>query len=51
MTLNDTLSLEKVLTKDSRVLIVGAGLIGLKCAEGISGRVGSVTAFELQPVP
>ena len=47
MTLNDTLSLEKVLTKDSKVLIVGAGLIGLKCAEGISGRVGSVTVCDL----
>ena len=47
MTLNDTLSLEKVLTKDSKVLIVGAGLIGLKCAEGISGHVGSVTVCDL----
>ena len=47
MTLNDVLSLEKVLTKDSKVLIVGAGLIGLKCAEGISGRVGSVTVCDL----
>ena len=47
MTLNDTLSLEKVLTKDSKVLIVGAGLIGLKCAEGISGRVGSITVCGL----
>ena len=47
MTLNDALSLEKVLTKDSRVLIVGAGLIGLKCAEGISGRVGSITVCDL----
>ena len=47
MTLNDTLSLEKVLTGDSRVLIVGAGLIGLKCAEGIAGRVGSVTVCDL----
>ena len=47
MTLNDTLSLEKVLTRDSRVLIVGAGLIGLKCAEGIAGRVGSVTVCDL----
>ena len=47
MTLDDTLSLEKVLTKNSRVLIVGAGLIGLKCAEGISGRVGSITVCDL----
>lgn len=47
MTLDDTLALEKSLTKDSRVLIVGAGLIGLKCAEGIAERVGSVTVCDL----
>ncbi len=47
MTLDDALALEKVLTKESRVLIVGAGLIGLKCAEGISERVGSVTVCDL----
>lgn len=47
MTLDDTLSLEKVLTKDSRVLIVGAGLIGLKCAEGIQKRVKSITVCDL----
>ncbi|MBQ7500634.1 MAG: FAD-dependent oxidoreductase, partial [Clostridia bacterium] len=35
MTLNDALALEKALTPESRVLIIGAGLIGLKCAEGI----------------
>ena len=35
MTLDDTLSLEKALFENARVLIVGAGLIGLKCAEGI----------------
>lgn len=49
MTLEDTLALEKVLTKDSRVLIVGAGLIGLKCAEGIHGRVGQITVCDLAP--
>ncbi|MBQ8545319.1 MAG: NAD(P)/FAD-dependent oxidoreductase [Clostridia bacterium] len=47
MTLDDSLSLEKALNKDSRVLIVGAGLIGLKCAEGISKRVGSITVCDL----
>lgn len=36
MTLDDALSLEAAITKDSRILIIGAGLIGLKCAEGIS---------------
>lgn len=47
MTIDDTLALEKALKKDSRVLIVGAGLIGLKCAEGIFERVGSVTVCDL----
>lgn len=42
MTLDDTLALDKAITKDSRVLIIGAGLIGLKCAEGISGKVASI---------
>lgn len=47
MTLDDALSLEKVLSKDAKVLIVGAGLIGLKCAEGIRDRVGSITVCDL----
>ena len=47
MTLDDALSLEKALDKDSRVLIVGAGLIGLKCAEGIAGRVKDITVCDL----
>jgi NAD(P)H-nitrite reductase large subunit len=47
MTLDDTLALEKDLTKNSKVLIVGAGLIGLKCAEGILNRVKSVTVCDL----
>ena len=46
-TLDDALSLEKQLTPSSRVLIIGAGLIGLKCAEGILDRVGSVTVIDL----
>lgn len=47
MTLDDALDLEKVLTEKSKVLIVGAGLIGLKCAEGIAERVGSITVCDL----
>ena len=47
MTLDDALALEEALTPDTRVLIVGAGLIGLKCAEGILERVGSVTVCDL----
>lgn len=47
MTIDDTLALEKAIDKSSRVLIVGAGLIGLKCAEGLSGRVASITVCDL----
>ena len=47
MTLDDATSLEAALTLDARVLIVGAGLIGLKCAEGIRNRVGRVTVCDL----
>ncbi len=47
MTLDDALALEQALTPDSRVLIVGAGLIGLKCAEGICGRAAKITVCDL----
>lgn len=47
MTLDDTLALEKAVNEDSDVLIVGAGLIGLKCAEGLYGRVKSITVCDL----
>ena len=47
MTLDDALALEKELSEQARVLIVGAGLIGLKCAEGIRDRVGHITVCDL----
>lgn len=47
LTLDDADTLEKAITGDSKVLIVGAGLIGLKCAEGILERVGSITVCDL----
>lgn len=47
MTLDDTFTLEKAIDKDSNVLIVGAGLIGLKCAEGLHERVKSITVCDL----
>ena len=49
MTLDDADELEKDLAADLRVLIVGAGLIGLKCAEGILKRCASVTVCDLAP--
>ena len=48
MTLDDAFALEKALEgKKKKVLIVGAGLIGLKCAEGIYERCESITVCDL----
>jgi NADPH-dependent 2,4-dienoyl-CoA reductase/sulfur reductase-like enzyme len=47
MTLDDALSLEQDVYENIKVLIIGAGLIGLKCAEGISGRTKSITVCDL----
>ena len=47
LTLDDALALERAIGPESRVLIVGAGLIGLKCAEGLAKRVACVTVCDL----
>ena len=47
MTLDDALALEQRVDENSKVLIIGAGMIGLKCAEGICGRVAGVTVCDL----
>ncbi|MDR0984623.1 MAG: FAD-dependent oxidoreductase [Ruminococcus sp.] len=47
MTLDDALSLEKELSVEKDVLVIGAGLIGLKCVEGILDKVKSVTVVDL----
>ncbi|MHC1693689.1 MAG: NAD(P)/FAD-dependent oxidoreductase [Eubacteriales bacterium] len=49
MTLDDAFELEKAIFPTARVLVMGAGLIGLKCAEGIYGKVGSITVVDLAP--
>lgn len=49
LTMDDALDIEKAINEKSRVLIIGAGLIGLKCAEGIKDRVKSVTVADLAP--
>lgn len=49
LTIDDAYAIEQAVTPDSRVLIIGAGLIGLKCAEGLRDRVGSVTVCDLAP--
>ena len=46
MTLDNMLELESAISTDSKVLIVGAGLIGLKCAEGLKDRVLSITVCD-----
>ncbi|MBO4251992.1 MAG: NAD(P)/FAD-dependent oxidoreductase [Clostridia bacterium] len=47
MTEDDASAIEKAVDKDSRVLIIGAGLIGLKCAESLSERVKSIAVCDL----
>ncbi len=47
MTLDDAKALWAALTPESRVLVVGGGLIGLKCVEGILDKVSSVTVVDM----
>ena len=47
LSLSDAKALEAAISPTSRVLIVGAGLIGLKCAEGIAKRVASITIVDM----
>lgn len=47
MTIDDMLELEASINENSDVLIIGAGLIGLKCAEGLKDRVSSITICDL----
>jgi len=47
MTLDDALALDAAVTPSSEVLIIGAGLIGMKCAEGLRDRVAGITVCDL----
>ncbi len=49
MSLDDAYKLNDALASDKKVLIIGAGLIGLKCAEGILKRVAHITVLDLAP--
>jgi NAD(P)H-nitrite reductase large subunit len=49
MSLDDARKLNDALAPNKRVLIIGAGLIGLKCAEGILKRVAHITVIDLAP--
>ncbi len=46
---DDALGIEKLIDPQSRVVVVGAGLIGLKAAEGLAPVTGSVHVIELAP--
>lgn len=47
MTLDSVKEIKKKLHKTSRVLIIGAGLIGLKAAEAVEGTVKELTVIDL----
>ena len=47
LTLDDAVELKKATEEKKRVLIVGAGLIGLKCAEGLRDRASEITVCDL----
>ena len=49
LSLDSAKDLEKAISHKTRVLIIGAGLIGMKCAEGIADRVAEVTVVEMAP--
>ena len=49
MTEEDAFDIARTVTPQSRVLIIGGGLIGLKCAEGLAERVKSITVSDLAP--
>jgi len=49
MSLDDAVRLESFLDPEKKVLILGAGLIGLKCAEGILNRVKNISIVDLAP--
>lgn len=49
MSLDDAKALDGAVKPDSRVFIIGAGLIGLKCAEGIIHKADSVVVTDMSP--
>ncbi|GHT68878.1 FAD-dependent oxidoreductase [Endomicrobiia bacterium] len=47
LTYRESVRLKEKITKKSRVVVAGAGLIGLKAAEGLSKQVESITVIDL----
>lgn len=46
-TLDDAKAIDNVIEENTKVLIIGAGLIGLKCAEGISNKGVEIICVDL----
>lgn len=46
-TMDDALAIHKVLTEDSKVVILGAGLIGLKAAEAMLDTAANITVVDM----
>lgn len=47
LSLDEAKAINTIMTKGARVLILGAGLIGLKCAEGLAKKAGHITVVDL----
>lgn len=47
MTLDDAHALDEAVSAESRVLVIGAGLIGLKCVEGIADKVKEIAVVDM----
>jgi NAD(P)H-nitrite reductase large subunit len=44
---DSAIQLKSMINENSRVIVLGAGLIGLKVAEGLAGHVGTLTVVEM----
>jgi NAD(P)H-nitrite reductase large subunit len=49
LSLDDAMALDKAIGQQSQVLIIGAGPVGLKCAEGIRDKVAGITVVDMAP--
>ena len=47
MTLDDAHALDEAISAESKVLVIGAGLIGLKCVEGIADKVKEIAVVDM----
>ena len=46
---DSAIQLKSMINEKSRVIVLGAGLIGLKVAEGLAGHVGTLSIVEMAP--